>query len=120
MKKILSLLLILCLLTISFASCEKNSKEDQQLAEACATQAASKYYNSNFKGNTIYDIEYSDCKLSIENSDFKNGTYIITVDIFANVSYEGYHLPQHLMYIEYSITVKNGNATIINTEYITE
>ena len=121
MKKVLSFILILSLLTLTFASCAaKFNEEDQQLAEACATQAAAEYYRDYFKGKTISGVSYSDGKTSVKNSTFEKGSYIVTIELVANVSSGGYYLSRPVMDIKYSITVKDGTATIVKTQYLTQ
>ena len=118
MKKIISLLLILCMVTIVFTSCANFSEEDQKIAKKCAEQEAEAYYEEYFEGKTIKGISYSGCSTSVKNAEFKGGKYIVTIALAAKVSNGTYYTSMHLMDIEYSITVKDGSATIVNTEYL--
>ena len=118
MKKIISLLLIICVVTIGFTSCANFSEEDQTIAEKCAKQEAEEYYEEYFEGKTISGVSYSSCSTSVKNAEFKGGKYIITIALYAKVSNGTYYTSMPLMDIEYSITVKNEKATVVKTEYL--
>lgn len=118
MKKAIGVLLLICIVTLSLASCASFSEEDKTTAQHCANKATFDYYSENFEGKTISGVSYSSCSTSIKSSEFKGGKYIVTVSLSAKISSGGYSITSHLMDIKYSITVKNGTPTIVNKDYI--
>lgn len=124
--KIVAAVLVVTMLALSMlsliTSCStaKFSEEDKKTAEACAEKEAKIYYTQYFKGKTKSGVKYSDCDVSVKESEFKSGKYIVTIDVYARASYQGYSLNSHLMDIKYTITVKDGTANVVNTDYITD
>lgn len=117
MKKIISLILIICTFSLCLASCSSLGS-DKQAAEALATKEAKQYYSEYFEGQTLSGVKYYDCSTSIESSIFEDGKYIVKVSLRCEMQSGGYTAPSyHLMDIEYFITVTNGVATVIDTEY---
>ena len=117
MKRFISIFLIICISILTFTACSGNDN-DKQLAEELAKKEATEYYNDNFKNKTISGVKYSYCTVSIKDSEFKGGKYIITVNVSANISDGKYSVTTNLMKIEYAIKVNNNKATVISTEYI--
>ena len=125
MKKIISILLLICTLTLCFASCGNSySEENQNLAVKCAEQKAKQYYFEYLDGKSVGAGKYTDHSTSIKNKEFVDGKYIITVELNygakgANANYPGFTVWAS-MDIEYTVEVTNGSAKIVNTEYITD
>ena len=120
MKKIISVILCICMLSLFLASCATFSEADKQTAETCAIEAAEEYYEEYFQGKTISGLYYSSCSVSTKNTEFNNGKYIVLVKISARVSNSTYTVSIHLMDVEYTVKVNNNKAPIVDTEYITE
>ena len=128
MKKTISILLMICTLTLCFVSCGNSgnsySEENQELAANCAVQATKQYYLEYLDGKSVGAGKYTDYSTSIKNKEFIDGEYVITVELQfgakgANAKYPNFTVWSS-MDIEYTVKVTNGSAKIVNTEYITD
>ena len=123
MKRIISILLVICTLTLCLVSCGNGFKEeDQEKAVICAEEHAKKMYFEEFDGKPVGAGRYTEYQTSITSKDFVDGAYIITVELKlgalgANAQYKGFTVWSSL-YLKYTIKVTNGTAKII--DYIPE
>ncbi len=111
------LMLALTIMTLFTGCGTAKTEANQRKAEECAKKEAEKYYANYFKGKTLSGVKYSNCTTKIKSTDYKNGKYVVTVGISADVSGGGYSLTLPLMDITYTVSVKGGVAKIEKTKY---
>ena len=122
MKKIISIILLVCTLTLCLTSCsifeKENTAENQQKAEDLAIEAATNFYYSTFDGEKAYESYYwTSYEVNIKSSEYVDGDFVILVSLDLDSS----GAPWYVYYsqeIKYTITVRRGKAKLVDYELI--
>ena len=122
MKKIISIILLVCTLSLCLGSCnnsgEENTTENQEKAENYAIDNAIDFYYSTFHGNTAYETyKWTSYEISIKSSEYIDDDFVILLSLDLDSS----GAPWYVYYsqeIKYIIDVRKGEAKLVERELI--
>ena len=130
MKKLISVLLLICTLFICLTSCGMVvGADDENLARDRAKEEAKQYYFDHIDGTSVGAGVYSTYNISVKRMTlstkaFSAPQYIVVIELSFGAKGANPEKPDVTVWssldIEYTMEVKNGIVAIINTEFLTD